>query len=216
MNHDIAIIDYGVGNLHSVYNAVKQFTDSVIVTDDPEIIKSAKGLILPGVGAFRAGMEGLRVRQLTQTVLEFAASGKPLLGICLGAQMLLSKGYEFGEWEGLGLIPGEVVKFPDTIEERLPHIGWNSVYGFASDMPLLKQVPDGADVYFVHSYILVPRESADCAGRSKYGSIEFCSVVQKGNIYATQFHPEKSGSAGLTLFKNFIHLAQADHSYGNR
>lgn len=205
---DVAIIDYGVGNLHSVLNACKQFTENVIITEDPTVIQSARSIILPGVGSFEAGIEGLAVRNLTQVVIDFANSGKPVLGICLGAQLLLSKGFEFGEWKGLGLIPGNVIRFPDGKTPRLPHIGWNALRGFnGAKQPLLTGIKEDADVYFVHSYILVPDDKASVVATSRYGNVEFAAVIRKGSIWGCQFHPEKSSTTGIHIIKNFIHLA---------
>jgi glutamine amidotransferase len=206
-NPGIAILDYGVGNLHSVLNACRQYTESVVVTDDKAMIESAHALILPGVGAFETGMQGLRVRGLEQTVKDFAASGKPVLGICLGAQLLLSKGYEFGEWDGLGLIPGSVRKFPEDMTPRLPHIGWNTIYGFDADQPLLSGLTERSEVYFVHSYILMPENASHAVAHSNYGEVEFTSVIRKGNIWGCQFHPEKSGKNGMFIIENFVRIA---------
>lgn len=204
---DVAIIDYGVGNLHSVLNACKQFTDKVVITEDPQIIRSARSIILPGVGSFEAGMQGLAVRDLTQTVIDFARSGKPVLGICLGAQLLLSKGYEFGEWDGLDLIKGTVVPFPAGKTPRVPHIGWNALHSATGEgAPLLAGIKEGADVYFVHSYILVPEDKADVVATSRYGDVEFAAVLRKGAVWGCQFHPEKSSDVGIRIIKNFITL----------
>ncbi len=203
----VAIIDYGVGNLHSVYNACKQFTDRVVITEDPLVIQSARSIILPGVGSFEAGMQGLAIRNLTQTIIDFAKTGKPVLGICLGAQILLSKGYEFGEWEGLDLIKGNVVLFPKGQTPRLPHIGWDALHGFnTKEEPLLASIKEGTDVYFVHSYILVPEDKTNVVATSRYGDVEFAAVIRKGNIWGCQFHPEKSSDAGIRIIKNFINL----------
>lgn len=207
----IAVIDYGVGNLYSLTKAVHLFTDDVFITDDSTDLKTAQAIILPGVGAFAAGMEGLEIRKLVEPIKQFALSGKPMLGICLGAQLMLSKGFEFGEYEGLGLIPGNVKLFPPlVIKERIPHIGWNEIY---SDKPgcwkgtILDKVADKSDVYFVHSYILIPDKKEDIFAYARYGGHEFCAAIKKGNIYGTQFHPEKSGKVGLTIIKNFVNLA---------
>jgi|SRR3989344_1889858 len=207
-NAKISIIDYGVGNLHSLLKAVQNFAVNVKITDDSEEIASSDALILPGVGAFQAGMEGLAVRGLTSTVKNFAASGKPILGICLGAQIMLDKGFEFGEFEGLGLIPGKVVHFPTLAEkEKIPQIGWNDIYPPAekgwSD-PILKTIPVNSSVYFVHSYILEPEKQENALARAKYGGYEFCAAIRKGKIIGTQFHPEKSGKIGLEIIKNFV------------
>ncbi len=207
MNPDIAIIDYGVGNLHSVRNACLQFTDSVTITEDPEVIASARALILPGVGSFEAGMQGLEIRNLKDSIVAFAATGKPILGICLGAQLLLQKGYEFGEWDGLGLIEGTVRRFPDTQTSRLPHIGWNALAGLSKGDPLFADVPESSQVYYVHSYILVPDDAGHTIAHSTYGTVTFPAVIRKGNIYGCQFHPEKSAKTGMQIIRNFVTLA---------
>lgn len=204
----ISIIDYGVGNLHSLAKAVQNFTSNVRVTDDAGEISSSDALILPGVGAFAAGMEGLEVRGLTQAVKNFAASGKPILGICLGAQIMLEKGFEFGEFAGLGLIGGQVVRFPE-LSEKIPQIGWNKISRGAGQNwndSILKDLPPDPDVYFVHSYILEPQNPENALAMSEYGGQKFCAAIQKGKIFGCQFHPEKSGSVGLKIIENFIKL----------
>lgn len=204
----ISIIDYGVGNLHSLLKAVQNFTGDVHVTENVEKIRKSDALILPGVGAFQAGMEGLAVRDLTSAVKNFVSSGKPILGICLGAQIMLGKGFEFGEFEGLGLIPGKVVYFPELPEkEKIPQIGWNKIYprpGQNWNDSILRGLPENSYAYFVHSYILEPENTENILARSKYGGYEFCAAIQKDNIIGTQFHPEKSGEIGLSIIKNFV------------
>ncbi len=209
-NPKIAIIDYGVGNLHSLLKAVQNFTANVKVTDDPEEIASSDALILPGVGAFQAGMEGLAVRGLVDTVKNAAKSGKPILGICLGAQILLEKGYEFGQHIGLGLIPGKVVKFEKLAEEeKIPQVGWNRIYPRSESTLWENTILAGLEkrnphTYFVHSYIMVPDDDKDTLAKASYGGEDFCAAVKKGNITGTQFHPEKSGEVGLAIIKNFV------------
>jgi len=206
----IIIVDYGVGNLHSIQKAVEQFSKNAVISDDAADIESASALILPGVGAFAAGMDGLKIRGLIDPVKKFAASGGPILGICLGAQILLDKGYEFGEHEGLGLISGKVMPFPALENgEKIPEVGWNGIYPSLAEgwnKTILKDTPNNANAYFVHSYILVPSLAENILANSKYGGLEFCSAVRKGNIYGTQFHPEKSGEVGLKIIKNFINI----------
>lgn len=206
----IAIIDYGVGNLYSLKKACAKFSDKVVITDDPIVIESANAVILPGVGAFRAGMDGLRKRDLIKVVKKFAASGKPMLGICLGAQLMLEKGYEFGKFDGLGLIPGKVEMFPKLKNAKIPQIGWNniSVKGKAKSVKLLNSVKDDSYVYFVHSYILKPAKKSNILAETTYGGHKFCSAIKSGNIYGTQFHPEKSSKVGLAIIKNFIKLSK--------
>lgn len=188
----IAIIDYGVGNLASLKKAFAHVGADARVSEDADEIKNANALILPGVGSFEAGMRGLRVRGLVSTVQEFASSGRPVLGICLGAQLLFSRGYEFGEWDGLDIIHGTVRPFPQ-IAEKVPHIGWNKVV----------EGKRSFNAYFLHSYILVPDNPEDVFGVTEYGGFRFCSEAKQGAVLGVQFHPEKSGKAGLALIRRF-------------
>ncbi|MDO8468839.1 MAG: imidazole glycerol phosphate synthase subunit HisH [Candidatus Peribacter sp.] len=231
----ICIVDYGIGNIHSAMKALKRFTQDVSLSEDPKEIRDAAALVLPGQGAFEAGMEGLRVRGLLDEVKTAAAKGKPILGICLGAQLLLEKGYEFGEWEGLGLLPGEVVHFPPLKDgAKTPHMGWNSIEsallvpsppgrgcpeqsrgagegqerGKAWKGTVLEGVNAGADMYFIHSYFLKPKDPAHVLAETMYGGFTFASVIGKGNIIGCQFHPEKSGKMGIRIIDNFVRLAQ--------
>lgn len=206
----IAIIDYGVGNLYSISKALKHFTDNVIVTDEKEEIGSSNALVLPGVGSFEAGMSGLRIRGLTDLVKDWALANKPMLGICLGAQLMLSRGYEFGDFEGLDLIPGRVVAFPKLLEkEKIPHIGWNKILPATNQdwrQTIFESIPPGASVYFVHSFILEPERMENILSYTNYGGYQFCSAIKSGNIYGCQFHPEKSGRIGLLILKNFLNI----------
>lgn len=207
----ICMVDYGVGNLYSAVKAFKQFSPHVIVTEEAADIRSADALILPGVGAFESGMQGLKVRGLEEAVADFARRGKPVLGICLGAQIMMSKGYEFGEFDGLGLIAGSVVGFsalaPGT---KVPHIGWNEIVEPRASQwkgTLLGGIRSAVDsVYFVHSFIFKPTEPETILATTRYGGQDFCSVFRKDNIYGCQFHPEKSGQVGLAIIKNFVEL----------
>ena len=163
-------------------------------------------------------MEGLKVRSLIKPVKEFALTGKPILGICLGAQLLLDKGYEFGVFNGLGVIHGKVVKLPKLKKERIPHIGWNEIYGYKLkvesgklkvggwEKTILDSVKENSDVYFVHSYVLRPSNKNDILALASYDDYEFCSAIKRGNVYGCQFHPEKSGKIGLKIIKNFLDL----------
>lgn len=208
-NKAIAILDYGVGNLYSLKKAVDNFTNNVFITEDPDKISSADAVILPGVGSFEAGMEGLKIRNLVEPVKKFALTGKPMLGICLGAQLLLNKGYEFGVFNGLGIIPGKVVKFPKLKKERIPHIGWNEILALKAGnwkKTVLDSVEPNSNLYFVHSYILQPAKKDNTLALANYGGYEFCSAIRKGNVYGCQFHPEKSGKVGLKIIENFINL----------
>lgn len=213
----IAIIDYGVGNLYSLVKAFRHFGVDAFITENADEILSSDAVVLPGVGAFKSGMNGLKIRGLIKTVRDYAKTGKPMLGICLGAQLMLSKGYEFGESAGLNIIKGKVVKFP-KLKEKVPHIGWNEIYKLkVEDVKLkakdskwkntiLDSIKENSDVYFVHSYVLKPDRKEDVLSLAKYGNYEFCSAIRKNNIYGCQFHPEKSGKTGLKIIENFINL----------
>jgi imidazole glycerol-phosphate synthase subunit HisH len=198
---NIVIIDYGIGNLWSLQNAVHEYAPSATVTEEKEKIEKADALILPGVGAFRAGMEGLRIRGLVESIQHAASRGVPILGICLGAQLLLERGNEFGISSGLGLIRGEVEPFPPLPSGiKIPAIGWQEVVPektLKSDV-LFAAIKPGSDFYFVHSY------PQSVLAKTMYGGFEYCAAIGEGNIYGTQFHPEKSGEAGLQLLQNFI------------
>lgn len=210
----IRIVDYGMGNLRSVQKALERLGLEAALTQDPEDIRNADKLVLPGVGAFGAAMVNLERLGFIKPIREFARSGRPFLGICLGMQLLLSESDEQGVFKGLDLIPGRVVKFfkpedmgPSTQGLKIPHMGWNTLVK-VSDCPLLQGVPAGASVYFVHSYYPDPPEEF-VAATTDYG-IDFCSVIWKDNIFATQFHPEKSGAVGLRMLENFGALGTGD------
>lgn len=198
----IAIIDYGVGNLFSLKSSFAKIGAEVIVTADVEAIRAADKLILPGVGAFEDAARKLRDSGLDLILKEEAEKGKPLMGICLGMQLLFDKSYEFGEHEGLGLIPGEIVPFKGKISDelRIPQIGWNSLT-LKNDSPIFEDLKNGDYVYFVHSFFAQCDEAYKTAV-SDYG-IEFTAAVRKDNVYGCQFHPEKSGEIGLKILKNF-------------
>lgn len=205
----IVIIDYGVGNLQSLKKVFAALGVTTAVSEDAGEISRANAVVLPGVGAFASGMRGLGVRGLTGAVQEFAKSGRPMLGICLGAQLLLSRGFEFGEHDGLGIIPGAVVRFPELPEkEKVPQVGWNRVYPKDADWSsgILSSFREPLEAYFVHSYILAPERQEHMLGMTTYGGLEFCAAVRKGNVFGTQFHPEKSGETGLQIMRNFLEL----------
>ena len=202
----IAIVDYGVGNLFSLKSSFGAIGAEIVVTSDPEMIAKADRIILPGVGAFADAAEKLRKSGLDQTILEETKNGKPLLGICLGMQMLFEKSYEYGEHQGLGLIPGAVRPIADVIPKdlKIPHIGWNPLRLRTPKDELFSYLNDGDCVYFVHSYY-----AAECddyvIATAEYGA-ELTAAVRKGNVWGAQFHPEKSGKVGLAILKAFCEI----------
>ncbi|NPA26313.1 MAG: imidazole glycerol phosphate synthase subunit HisH [Chloroflexi bacterium] len=199
----VVLIDAGSGNLHSVRKALTYIGAPVTVTKDPDVVRRASRLVLPGVGAFGDFMRGLRAPGLDQAVHEAVARGVPLLGICVGMQALFDVGYEMGTHQGLGLLRGEVVRFPDDVGEKVPHTGWNQIHPVRPS-PLLDGIPPGAYVYFNHSYYCRPYENEVVVARTDFGRMEYTSVVQKGHIFGVQFHPEKSQRIGLRLLRNFV------------
>lgn len=201
----IAIIDYGMGNLRSVQKAFERAGHTVTITDDAAAVADATKLVLPGVGAFRDAIAALRSRGLVEPIRAAVAAGKPFLGICLGLQLLFDRSFEDGQYEGLGIVPGEVVRFDVPPEYKVPHMGWNQVR-FRQRPPLFAGIDDGAYFYFVHSYFVVPRDASVIATETDY-SQPFCSGICRGHLFATQFHPEKSQHAGLRVLKNFAELA---------
>jgi glutamine amidotransferase len=204
------VVDYGVGNMHSILKALRRYEEDVVMSEDAAEIDGAAALVLPGQGAFAAGMEGLRARGLLDAVKRATAQGKPILGICLGAQILLEKGFEFGEHEGLGLLPGEVIHFPPLKDgAKTPHMGWSAVEERAGAWKgtALEGVRSGAEMYFIHSYILQPSVPANILAETIYGGVRFPSAIGSGKILGCQFHPEKSATEGLTIIEHFVRLA---------
>ncbi len=201
----VAIIDYGVGNLFSLQCSLKKIGADAIVTKDPETIKSADRIILPGVGAFGDASRKLYDSGLVELITQQANSGKPFLGICLGMQLLFEKGFEYGEHKGLGFLKGSVIPLEGRIDPSLqiPHMGWNAL-DFKGESPLFKYINDGDFVYFVHSYYATDCEDSVIA-TSEY-SIPVTAAVGKGNIFGCQFHPEKSGDVGMNILKAFCEL----------
>ena len=201
----IAVIDYGMGNLRSVQKGFEKVGHQATVTSDPAEVARAEKVVLPGVGAFEDAMAELRRRGLVDPVLAAIDSGKPFLGICLGLQLLFDTGFENGEHEGLGVLRGEVVRFELPAEYSVPHMGWNQL-SIARRAPILEGIDEGTYFYFVHSYYVVPRDPGVIATMTDYPE-PFCSMIWRDNVFATQFHPEKSQADGLRMLKNFAELA---------
>ena len=201
----VAIVDYGVGNLFSLKSSFGAIGAEVVVTGDPAVLRSADKIILPGVGAFEDAAKKLRESGLDRVLQQLAAEGKPLMGICLGMQLLFEKSYEYGEHEGLGLIPGRVVPVAGVIpaELKIPHIGWNALH-LRQEAPILKYVKEGDCVYFVHSYYAVECDEFVVAD-TEYGAM-LTAAVARGNVCGCQFHPEKSGDVGLSILKAFVEM----------
>ena len=205
----VAIVDYGVGNLFSLQCSLEYIGQSCVVSGDEAVLAAADRIILPGVGAFGDAAAALCSRGLDGVLRRVAGAGKPLLGICLGMQLLFERSFEYGEHKGLGLIPGEVVPLgPDLLDRscRVPQIGWNGLAVADPGCPLLKSICPGDAVYYVHSYY-APRGKYTAAW-SGYGRAEISGVVWRGNVFGTQFHPEKSGDAGLALLWDFCRTEQ--------
>jgi imidazole glycerol-phosphate synthase subunit HisH len=204
----IAVIDYSIGNVRSVLNALEFIGAQAVLTRDPAELNKANGLVLPGVGAFAEGMRRLNTLGLREPLTTLARSGKPLLGICLGFQMLMRSSCEQGHHQGLALLDHEVVRLP--VEARLPHIGWSRVKA-AADAPTAPKLLAGLDgelFYFVHSYGVVKPAWPTAAGLAHYAGCEIAALIESGNVFGTQFHPEKSGEAGLQMLQNFRGLCR--------
>ena len=197
----VVVIDYQSGNLRSVAKALESHGVSPRVTGDPSDLERADAVILPGVGSGPAAMDALRQRGLVEPLRNYVASGRPFLGVCLGLQLLLDRTEE-GDASCLGIVPGRVRRLPPGL--KVPHMGWNSVE-FSQHHPILEGVPQGSHFYFVHSYYAEPQDSTGVVGTTEYG-LPFCSVYARGNLVATQFHPEKSGPIGLRIYRNFVAL----------
>ena len=200
----VVIIDYGVGNLFSLVSSFKSIGVDAIVSGDKEVILKADKIILPGVGAFGDASNKLFSSGLADVVIDMAKKGVPLMGICLGMQVLFDKSYEYGEHKGLGLIKGKVMPISDVIPKdlKIPHIGWNALNFNGDKNEIFKYLNDGDYVYFVHSFYCDPADETVSAAKTEYG-IRYCCAVEKDNIFATQFHPEKSGEVGLAILAKF-------------
>lgn len=196
----IAIIDYGMGNLRSVQKAFEFLDLPAVITDESDVIKEASHVVLPGVGAFPDAMKALKQQKLIPAIYEVVDSGKPFLGICLGMQLLFESSCEFGECKGLNLIPGIIKKLPNTLGVKIPHMGWNVLNYKPNE--LFRGLPEEPYVYYVHSYYLETEYSEFVCGTTDYG-MEIQIAAKRDNIFGLQFHPEKSGGAGLKILKNF-------------
>ncbi len=201
----LAIVDYQMGNLRSVQKAFERVGHEALITADPADLDAADKIVLPGVGAFQDAIAELRRRDLVEPITTAIDAGKPFLGICLGLQLLFDVSREDGEHEGLGVIPGEVVRFALPPDHKVPHMGWNQL-DVRHRPPILDGIADGAHFYFVHSYYVAPCDASVVATTTSYPE-PFCSSIWRDNLYATQFHPEKSQKDGLRLLKNFAELA---------
>lgn len=202
----IAIIDYGAGNLQSVKKALEFIGADSEITSDIKKIQSASHLILPGVGSFGDAMDCIVSSGLSDVIVDFANSGKPFLGICLGLQMLFEESEESPNVKGLGILKGKVKKFSENMGLKVPHMGWNSL-NIEKNQGIFKDVKDNSYVYFVHSFYLEAEEKSDVAATADYG-ISFHCAVERDNIFATQFHPEKSSEVGLQILRNFVNIGE--------
>ncbi len=199
----IAITDYGAGNLHSIQKALERRGLDARVIDSPRALDAAEALVVPGDGAFGPAIARLRALGFAERIQAFVRSGRPFLGICLGMQLLFDTSEEDGAHEGLGLLPGRVIRLPDRV--KIPHMGWNQLR-IVRSTPLLEGIESGAHVYFVHSFHAAVTDPAIVAATAEYGG-EVAAVVGRGNLWATQFHPEKSGSVGIRMVANFARWA---------
>ena len=215
---EAAIVDFGLGNLFSVKNACERVGMQAVITTSKGSILRSDAVILPGIGAFGDAIGALRKLGLVEILQDVATSAKPLIGICLGMQLLMTESFEFGRHEGLGAVDGQVVPFTNPIEGseklKVPQVGWNRIFrtfrdgvpsnaGCWTDSPLMG-LPDGEFMYFVHTYYVKPRDAGVILATSRYGNIEFCSSLMQKNVFATQFHPERSGPQGLQIYHNFL------------
>lgn len=214
MAKDVILVDYGVGNLLSVARAIEACGANVILTDDASKIARAERVVLPGVGAIGDCLAELRRRNLIEPVLAFARGGRPMLGICVGMQVLLDVGEEFGEHQAFGLVPGRVQPIPNTAADgsrhKIPHIGWNSINpppGRDWGNTILKHIQPGSSCYFVHSFTAVPEDPENLLAVADYNGRQITAAVQVGRVFGVQFHPEKSGKVGLQIMTTFLELS---------
>jgi len=210
--NEVVIVDYGMGNIKSVQRGLERVGSTAILSSNPEVIAKADRLVLPGVGAFADGMRGMEEAGLIDAVLRFARTGNPLLGICLGMQMLLEQSQEYGNHHGLGLIPGDVIEIPqkdgDNFHRKTPHIGWNALQPATSgdgwQQTCLSGTTIDAFFYFVHSFMAHPKSDTDLLAQCDYNGFPVTAAVKKDNVTGLQFHPEKSGEAGLNILQQFV------------
>lgn len=207
----VTILDYGVGNLLSVARAVERIGASVEITSDPGVVSTSSRLIIPGVGAFGTAMRSLESLNLVGAIQKFAATGRPVFGICLGMQLLMTSSDEFGTHAGLNLIDGTVARIPSVNSEgeklKLPHIGWSQLFVKADGLgTVLENFPDQGEVYFTHSFMASPSQISNVIGTAEYQGIDIVAAVSRDNISGCQFHPEKSGPAGLSILENFLRI----------
>lgn len=202
----IAVIDYGMGNLHSVMKALQYEKVPAILTDNPETIRKCCGILLPGVGAFSDAMVEIKKRKLTKVLTDEVKKGKPILGICLGMQLLFSYSSEFGRHKGLGFVPGKVVRFKSKM--KVPHMGWNEALIEKKQSRILKGIKDGQFFYFVHSYYCVPSDKKAILTKTQYGNTIFTSAVEYGNVFGFQYHPEKSSEKAMVIYRNFFEICR--------
>ena len=198
----IAVLDYEMGNLKSVSKALEAVGGEVCITRDPKEALKAEKLVVPGVGAFRDCMAALEKFKLDEAIRDFIASGRPYLGICLGMQILMDESEEGGKFKGLGIFPGKVVRFAPELKLKVPHMGWNRL-DVEKECRLLEGLPAESFAYFVHSYYVTPKAKKICVAKTEYGE-NFTSVIEQDNIFAVQFHPEKSQAVGLKILENFV------------
>lgn len=196
----IAVVNYKIGNLYSISKALERLGEKVVVTDQASVIAEAEAVVLPGVGSFGKAMENLEKNHMKETIKEAQEGGKPLLGICVGLQLLFEKSQEAPRTEGLSLLSGEVVKLPPT--NKLPHIGWNQVY-FKKDFPLAQDIPQGRFFYFAHSFYVLPEEPQVVVGICNY-NVVIPAIINQDNIWGFQFHPEKSSTWGMKVLENWV------------